>query len=136
MFGCQTDSVPWMSLKNRSSERPPELLRAASGPRPRLRVLPLFVASRITRSNGTNSSPIISCFRSRCCPLFRATLLLAVFVGDRGGLGRHNQASTTSPADLAALAAGISRLVGGPLVGRSLLVRGAPALAGDFALFF
>jgi hypothetical protein len=60
----------------------------------------------------------------------------AVVVDGRHRLRRDDKTSTTTPADLTALAAGISRFVGGPLVGRAFLVRGASALAGDFALFF
>src|SRR5262245_28030951 len=138
MFGCQTDSVPWMSLKKRS-ERPPALLRAVTGPRPRLRVLPLFVASRVTRSSGTKIFlSNIRLFPSGDCPPFPTTisLLLAVVVSGRDRLRRDDKASTTTPADLAALSAGISRFVGGPFVGRPLFVRGASALTGDLALFF
>jgi hypothetical protein len=62
-------------------------------------------------------------------------LLLAVFVNGRHRLRRDYKAAATTPADLAAFAAGISRFVGGPLVGRPLFVRGATALAGDLALF-
>jgi hypothetical protein len=44
--------------------------------------------------------------------------------------------SAPTPAHLTALAPGVSRLVGGPLVRSSLLVSGAATLAGDLALLF
>jgi len=52
----------------------------------------------------------------------------------RRRLRRTDQSATTTPADLPALAAGRPRLVGVPLVGRALLMRGTSALAGDLAL--
>jgi hypothetical protein len=99
----------------------------------------LFVASRVTRSSGTDFLSNIRLFPSGDCPSFPTTislrLLLAVLVNGRDWLRRDNKASATAPADLATLAAGISRLVSGPFVGRPFFVRGASAFAGDFALF-
>src|SRR5215213_878805 len=50
--------------------------------------------------------------------------------------GRHDKASASAAADLTALAAGIARFVGCPLVGRPFFVGGAAAFACDLALFF
>ena len=48
---------------------------------------------------------------------------------------RVRQTAASAAADLAALASCRARLVGRPFVRGALLVRGAPALAGDFPLF-
>src|SRR5437868_2848681 len=108
-----------MSLKNRSARgRSPT--RRASAHRSRLRVFPLFVASKtFGRSNLS--------FRTS----FRRTL------GDWRGLGRvrrDDEPSTAAATDLATLAAGIAGFVRGPLVGGALLVCRASAFAGDLTL--
>src|SRR5207247_6342482 len=54
----------------------------------------------------------------------------------RRRLRRDDQPPAASAAHLPALTSGGSRFVGGPLVGRPLFVRRAPALAGDLALLF
>src|SRR5438093_8152413 len=57
--------------------------------------------------------------------------------GRNRGLGcRNDEPPAAATTDLTAFAAGRTRLVGGPFVSRALLVRGAPAFAGDLALLF
>jgi len=51
-------------------------------------------------------------------------------------LFRCDQPAASTATDLAAFAPGIARLVGRPFVRCSLFMRGAPAFAGDLALFF
>src|SRR5438034_6675955 len=116
------DSVPWMSLKTRSERS--RWLRSAQTPRPRLRVLAWCVASKVGRVTGRR-------------PLLRAVAGHGL-VGHAGRrrFRRDDQPPAAAATHLSAFTSGGSRLVGGPLVSRPLLVRGAPALAGDLALLF
>jgi hypothetical protein len=72
----------------------------------------------------------------RIAPIRRSSLLAGRFSGQRRrDLGRFHQPAAATAADLAALAPGVAGFVGRPFVCSPLLVCGAPALAGDLALF-
>jgi hypothetical protein len=120
VFGWRSYSAPWMSLKTRTvlGRSPP---RRAPAHRPRLRVLPLLVASKASHRTARSF-----------CTVGRA---LARGSGHLGVCRKH-EAAASAAADLTTLATGIARFVGRPLVGCPLLVCGAPALAGDLALLF
>src|SRR5436190_22540029 len=116
-----------MSLKTRSehSRWPP---RRAPEPTPRLRVLPLLVASKASACPGRSLDTIR-----------RQTIANLGDVARRNGCrsripGRNDKTAAATSAYLTAFATGISRLVGGPFVGSTLFMRGASALTGDFAL--
>src|SRR5262245_44893463 len=117
-----------MSLKTLSerSRSPPG---RAPTPRPRLRVLPLFVASITcpSRSLGTIRRQTIA-YRG---DVFRRCGRYGSRIGSW-----QDQSASTAAAHLTALAAGIARLVGSPFVCGTLFMRCATALAGDFALLF
>src|SRR5580765_4546575 len=118
-LGWRWYSAPWMSLKSRSVRvrSPP---RRASTHRSRRRVLPLLVASKaFARSNGS------------FCTIFRRTFRSRLWLRR---VGRNDEPASSAAAHLTALAAGVSGLIGGPLVSSSLLVRSAPSLAGNLAL--
>ncbi len=116
-------SAPWMSLKNRSV-RGLQPRRPAPAHRPRLRVLPWFVASKVGRAFVARM-PLLS------------PAISGRFGGWRAGrfLG-HDHPTTAAAADLPAFTTGGTGLVSRPLVCGTFLVRSAAALAGDFALLF
>jgi len=122
------DLLPWMLWWNHP-ERTHRRKAPARTHMPRLRVLPLFVASKsqsdVLRPMSLRSVRVET-FRSGNRP----------WAGHREcAIGRHDETATSAATDLAALATGRPRFVGTPLVGGAFFVSGPAALACDLALF-